>query len=82
MKSLVFAAVLVGVALNGPTAAAEQVSKETAERIEKVLAEIGCKPGEIEAGKKGYEVDDASCADGQYDIKLDKDFQVTSRRKE
>jgi hypothetical protein len=27
-------------------------------------------------GTSVYEVDDAKCKDGQYDIKLDKDFQI------
>ena len=47
-----------------------------------MLADAGCKPGEIEADDKGYRVDDAEFADGQNDIKLDKDFKITSRRKE
>jgi hypothetical protein len=48
----------------------------------KALAEVGCKPTEIERDDKGYNLDDAECADGPNDIKLDKDFKITSRRKE
>ena len=29
-------------------------------------------------GSSYFEVDDARCRDGQYDIKLDKDFKITS----
>jgi hypothetical protein len=35
--------------------------------------------GKIEKGTEGsalYEVDEAKCRDGQYDIRLDKDFKV------
>ena len=46
-----------------------------------MLAEIGCKPGEIETDDKGYKVDDAECEDGENDIKLDKDLRITSRRR-
>jgi hypothetical protein len=80
MKSLVPAA-LLALALVSPSAAGE-VPKEAVDRIQKVLADAGCKPGEIEADDTGYRVDDAECADGQNDIKIDKDFKITSRRKE
>ncbi len=43
---------------------------------------FGCKPGEFEADDKGYRADDAECSDGQNDIKIDKDFKITSRRKD
>ena len=35
--------------------------------------------GKMEKGTEGsglHEVDDAKCRDGQYDVKLDKDFKV------
>ena len=41
----------------------------------------GCSGGKIEQESEGtgvYEVDDAKCKDGQYDIKLDKEFKVIS----
>jgi hypothetical protein len=40
----------------------------------------GCTGGKMEKETEGsgyFEVDDAKCRDGQYDIKLDKDFKVT-----
>jgi hypothetical protein len=41
---------------------------------------MGCKGGEMEKQSEGnafaFEVDDAECKDGEYDVKLDKDFKV------
>jgi hypothetical protein len=37
---------------------------------------------EIEAEGKGYEADDVICNDGQYDVYLDKDYNVTNKVKE
>jgi hypothetical protein len=82
VKSSAVAATLLGIALATPALAGDQVPKETVDRIEKALAEVGCKPTEIERDDKGYNLDDAECADGLNDIKLDKDFKITSRRKE
>ena len=36
----------------------------------------------IEAEGAGYEADDVVCKDGQYDVYLDKDFNVTKKVKE
>jgi hypothetical protein len=43
------------------------------------LESWGCSGGKMEKEAEAtslYEVDDAKCRDGQYDIKLDKDFKV------
>jgi hypothetical protein len=40
---------------------------------------VGCSGGKMEKETEAtgvYEVHDAKCKDGQYDIKLDKDFKV------
>ena len=51
-----------------------------AEKIKAALEGWNCSGGEIEKETKGsdvlYEVEDAKCRDGQYEIKLDKDFKV------
>lgn len=36
----------------------------------------------IEIEGSGYEADDVLCKDGQYDVYLDKDFNVTKKVKE
>ncbi|MGI8852363.1 MAG: hypothetical protein ACR2GC_03505 [Methyloceanibacter sp.] len=36
----------------------------------------------IEVEGAGYEADDVICKDGQYDVYLDKDFNVTKKVKE
>ena len=57
------------------------VTPAGAEKIKATLEAWGCTGGKMEKETEGsgyFEVDDAKCRDGQYDIKLDKDFKVTS----
>jgi len=56
------------------------VTPADAERIKAALEAWGCTGGKIEKETEAsgyYEVDDAKCKEGQYDFKLDKDFNVT-----
>ncbi len=55
------------------------VSSADAEKIKAALQAWGCSGGKMERETEGssvYEVDDAKCKDGQYDVKLDKEFKV------
>jgi hypothetical protein len=55
------------------------VSPAEAEKIKTALEAFGCTAGEMEKGESNvfaFEVDDAKCKDGEYDIKLDKDFKI------
>jgi hypothetical protein len=55
------------------------VTPAEAEKIKAALEPLGCTGGKMEKESEGsgyFEVDDAKCRDGQYDIKLDKDFKV------
>ena len=55
------------------------VSEAEAQKIRAALEAWGCSGGKMEKETEAnglYEVDDAKCKDGQYDIKLDKDFKV------
>jgi hypothetical protein len=55
------------------------VTPAEAEKIQAALKAWGCSGGKMEQETEAtgvYEVDDAKCPDGQYDIKLDKDFKV------
>jgi hypothetical protein len=57
------------------------VSEADAQKIRTTLEAWGCSGGKMEQETEGssiYEVDDAKCKDGQYDIKLDKEFKVIS----
>ena len=43
------------------------------------IAKIGCKAETIEKERDDlFEIDDAQCEIGQYDIKLNKDYKITS----
>ena len=65
-------------------AGAEEIPAETVTRITEMLAGMQCEmdPADIEADGAGYELDDVFCADGQYDIELGADLNVTGKRKE
>jgi len=72
-----FAALLI----SGAFALADTpVSPAEAEKIKAALEGWNCSGGKMEKetqdGDTVYEVDDAKCRDGQYEIKLDKDFKV------
>ncbi|UPJ49139.1 hypothetical protein IVB30_40275 [Bradyrhizobium sp. 200] len=74
--SMVFAAAL----LSSTFALADSpVTPAEAEKIKAALENLGCTGGKMEKETEGsgyFEVDDAKCKDGQYDIKLDKDFKM------
>ena len=53
------------------------VTPAGAEKIKATLEAWGCTGGKMEKETEGsgyFEIDDAKCRDGQYDIKLDKDL--------
>jgi hypothetical protein len=59
----------------------EKPTDEEAAKIKEAISAWGCEGGEYEKESEGtgvYEVDDAKCKTGQYDFKLDKDFNVIS----
>ena len=77
MRILAFALILT---TGGTLALADKpVSQADAEKIQAALKAWGCSGGKMEQENEAtgvYEVDDAKCHGGQYDIKLDKDFKV------
>jgi hypothetical protein len=77
----VWIALALSVALAAPAIAAEETeaSKEESEKVKAAIAQIGCEASEVEKETSGvFEIDDAKCKIGQYDIKLDKDFTIIS----
>jgi hypothetical protein len=70
----------LAVTMNSATALADApVSPPDVAKIQATLQAWGCSGGKIEQETEAtgvYEVDDAKCKDGQYDIKFDKDFKV------
>jgi hypothetical protein len=78
MKSLLmaFAAASIGSTV---VLAASPVTPTEAEKIKVALEAWGCSGGRMGKEVSGiFEVEDAKCKDGQYDIKLDQDFKVIS----
>ena len=84
MKFIRMVMVLAAAGIMGSASALRADSTVTpaeAEKIKAALEAWGCTGGKMEKETEGsgyFEVDDAKCRDGQYDIKLDKDFKVTS----
>lgn len=82
LKTTTFAAALAlaGVLSFSNVALADEdipPSDEAVKKIEETLAKIGCKGGDYDAEKSGiYEIDDAECDIGPYDIKLDENFNI------
>jgi hypothetical protein len=69
----------VAMAMSAAASADTPVSEAEAQKIRAALESWGCSGGKMEKETEAtsvYEVDDAKCRDGQYDIKLDKDFKV------
>jgi hypothetical protein len=77
-----FLVFLLATTLGGAVALADKpVSSAEAEKIQAALKVWGCSGGKMEQEAEAsgvYEVDDAKCHGGQYDIKLDKSFKVIS----
>ncbi|MCH9764449.1 MAG: hypothetical protein K0U34_00435 [Alphaproteobacteria bacterium] len=77
----------IGLMICGLTMAAsaafadDKVSEDEGKKIQAALAAWGCSGGEMEKESEGsgvFEVDDATCKGGQYDVKLNSNFAVTS----
>lgn len=68
----------------GTAALADDLSEEESAKIMAVLADMQCEVDEddIEKEDDGYELDDVFCADGQFDVKMDADFNVTEKNAE
>jgi hypothetical protein len=75
-------AFFLSLSMGGTMALADKpVPPADADKIQAALKAWGCSGGKMEQEAEAtgvYEVDDAKCSDGQYDIKLDKDFRVIS----
>ena len=83
MKSIFTAAAILIVGGLVP-AIAEEPSADAIAKINTLLAEMSCEVDEdnIELEDGAYDLDDVICVDGQYDIMLDAEFNVTGKRKE
>lgn len=80
MKPVLAAAALMLIAVPAlAEATAEQIAA-----IDAKLAEMQCEvdPDNIETEDGGFDLDDVICADGQYDIAMDANLEVTEKRKE
>ncbi len=80
MKKFLAAAVVAVLACT-PAFADDKPSDAEAAKIKEALAAWGCEGGEMEKETEAtsvFEIDDAKCKGGQYDVKLDKDYNILS----
>ena len=82
LKPILCAAVLAWAVTPALAADDDAASAEETAKVSEAIARIGCKPDPQAGVEKEredlYEVDDAQCEIGQYDIKLNADFVITS----
>ena len=79
MKQMLLA--VAAISISTMALADKPVTPAEAEKIKAALQIWGCSGGKMEQETEGsgiYEVDDATCHGARYDIKLDKEFKVTS----
>lgn len=82
-KLMIAAAALAFLAV--PAFADEKPSDAEAKSLEAAASALGCSGGQLEKESEAsgvFEVNDAKCKDGQFDIKFDKDFKLLSMTKD
>ncbi|WP_334147575.1 hypothetical protein [Hyphomicrobium sp.] len=75
----IFAAAAVLALCSGAAFADEKPTDEEAAKIKAAVAVWGCEGGTYEKESEGsgvFEAEDVKCKAGQYDFRLDKDFNV------
>ncbi|KQT85358.1 hypothetical protein [Aurantimonas sp. Leaf443] len=81
IRSTTLALFLATAALTAPALAQgadEMASAEEKAKVDEALAKVGCKAEEVEKESATlFEVDDAACDIGQYDIKLNGGYKIT-----
>lgn len=71
------AAMLSSWALAQTDTVEELASDEEVKAVSEAIAKIGCKAEQVEKESDDlFEIDDAQCEIGQYDIKLDGDYSI------
>ena len=84
MKRLIIAAAAIAF-FAAPAFADEKPSADETKALEAAASALGCSGGQLEKESEAsgvFEVNDAKCKDGQFDIKFDKDFKLLSMTKD
>ena len=82
MRILITAFALMFAMATTAYGADEALTEEQIEGVQKAIKAMGCtvEDDEIEMEKSGYEAEDVTCEDDkQFDVYLDKDFNVTNK---
>lgn len=81
MKTRLSVVLAAAMAFSVPAFADEKLSDEEMKAGIAAAKALGCEGGEWEKETEAsgvFELDDAKCKDGQYDLKFDKDFKLLS----
>ncbi|MDO9381594.1 MAG: hypothetical protein Q7T86_01905 [Hyphomicrobiaceae bacterium] len=84
MNRLIIAAAAVAL-FAAPAFADEKPSDDEAKALTAAASALGCSGGQLEKESEAsgvFEVNDAKCKDGQFDIKFDKDFKLLNLTKD
>lgn len=78
LLALIFFSTLFNYAL-----ADDKPSKDERAKLESALSSMGCKGGHMEKEDNGtFEVDDAKCQDGEYDIEFGQNFSMLKKERD
>ncbi|EAU42859.1 hypothetical protein FP2506_08456 [Fulvimarina pelagi HTCC2506] len=78
LASLFAAGSTMAFAQDGDDTVEEMASEEETQMVQETLSKIGCEASSVEKESDNlFEVDDATCEIGQYDIKLDGEYRIT-----
>jgi hypothetical protein len=74
----------LALSVTAPLADDHKATPEEEAKIMALLADMQCEmdADDIEKEDGGFELDDVFCSDGQYDIDLDANFEVTNKKAE
>jgi hypothetical protein len=79
MKRIQFVILTLALAFSSPAFADEKLTDDEAKKVVAAAAAVGCEGGKWEKESEAsglYELDDAKCKGGSYDLKFDKDFKL------
>jgi hypothetical protein len=66
--------------LAAPALADRKLTNSEKSSLRSALKDMGCRGGKMEFDDGKYEVDDAMCRNGRYDLSFDKNFRLTEKQ--
>jgi hypothetical protein len=83
MRNMLVASSALFLAIMIPAQAARTLTDEERSKLAPAIAALGCSGGKLEFDDGKFEVDDATCSDGQtYDLQFDANFRLIKKELE